>query len=142
MIDKVFLDTNILIYSLDNHEQEKKRKARKLLSQIQNSGSTVISTQVLQEFHVVCVKKLGIDPMLSKSIIHSFAHFETILIDVDLIKEAIDCQVTYKLSFWDALIIVSAERAECPVLWTEDMHSGSVIRNVQIVNPFKENNRA
>jgi predicted nucleic acid-binding protein len=54
-----------------------------------------------------------------------------------LIKEAIDCSIINRLSFWDALIVVSAESANCETLWTEDMNEGQIIRGVCIENPLK-----
>jgi predicted nucleic acid-binding protein len=42
------------------------------------------------------------------------------------------------LSFWDALIIVSAEKAQCERLWMEDLNHGQVVRGVRIENPFRD----
>jgi predicted nucleic acid-binding protein len=42
-----------------------------------------------------------------------------------------------RLSFWDALIVVAAESAQCETLWTEDLNHGQVIRGVRIENPLK-----
>jgi hypothetical protein len=53
-----------------------------------------------------------------------------------LIKEAIDCAIINRLSFWDALIVVAAESAHCEELWTEDLNPGQVIRGVRIENPL------
>ncbi|RKY57399.1 MAG: PIN domain nuclease, partial [Candidatus Neomarinimicrobiota bacterium] len=50
--------------------------------------------------------------------------------------EAIDCSMISQLSFWDALIIVSAERAKCRDIWTEDLNHGQIIRGVKVVNPL------
>jgi len=44
--------------------------------------------------------------------------------------------VLYKLSFWDSLIIVSAESSKCISLLTEDLNSSQVIKGVTVVNPF------
>ncbi len=49
-MSKVFLDTNVLIYSVDKDSPDKRYDALTLLKQIGHSGSTVLSTQVLQEF--------------------------------------------------------------------------------------------
>ena len=53
------------------------------------------------------------------------------------LREAIDCSIINRLSFWDALIVVSAESARCEILWTEDLNHGQVIRGVHIENPLK-----
>ena len=49
-MSKVFLDTNVLIYSVDKDSPDKRDDALTLLKRIGHSGSTVLSTQVLQEF--------------------------------------------------------------------------------------------
>jgi len=38
--------------------------------------------------------------------------FETIIITPEIIKDAIDCSLIKKLSFWDALIVAAAESVE------------------------------
>ena len=101
----------------------------------ENSG--VISTQVLQEFYVAATAKLGADPLLVKDILRSLERLETVVVSPMLIKEAIDCSLINRLSFWDALIVVTAESAHCEILWTEDLNHGQVIRGVRIENPLK-----
>ena len=60
-MSKVFLDTNVLIYSVDDKDSPDKRDdAFTLLKQIGHSGSTVLSTQVLQEFYSAATGKLHI----------------------------------------------------------------------------------
>ena len=80
--------------------------------------------------------KLGADPLLIKDILRSLERFETVVVSPMLIKEAIDCAIINRLSFWDALIIVCAESARCDTLWTEDLNHGQVIRGVRIENPL------
>jgi len=136
-MSKVFLDTNILVYSLDQADAAKKAKCRGLIRSLTAGSRGVISTQVMQEFYVAATSKLGTDPLLTKDILRSLEHFETVVVSPNLIKEAIDCSIINRLSFWDALIIVSAESARCEILWTEDLNHGQIIRGVRIENPLK-----
>lgn len=134
---KVFLDTNILVYSLDQSDAGKREKCRGLIKSLIGENSAVISTQVMQEFYAAATAKMGADPLLIKDILRSLERFETVVISPMLIKEAIDCAIINRLSFWDALIVVSAESARCDTIWTEDLNHGQVIRGVRIENPFK-----
>jgi predicted nucleic acid-binding protein len=136
-MSKVFVDTNILVYSMDNHDKKKQSQCRKLLETLRAERLGVISTQVMQEFYVVATRKLGIDPLLAKSILHSFENFETFAVQPETIKEAIDCSITNQVSFGDALVVAAAESAGCDELWTEDLSEGQTIRGVRIVNPLK-----
>ena len=58
------------------------------------------------------------------------------IITPDIIKEAIDCSIINRLSFWNALIVAAAESAKCQRIWTEDLNDGQVIRGVKIKNPL------
>jgi len=136
-MSKVFLDTNIFVYSLDQSDSGKRKKCRNLIKSLTDENSGVISTQVLQELYVAATAKLGADPLLVKDIIRSLERLETIVVSPVLIKEAIDCSLINRLSFWDALIVVTAESAHCEILWTEDLNHGLVIRGVRIENPLK-----
>lgn len=136
MIDKVFFDTNILVYSVDKHDPAKQEACRSLLKAT-TVGQGVISTQILQEFYVSLTRKIGIDPMVAKEMVHSFEHFETLVITPGLIRDAIDCSVLFRLSFWDSLVVVAAENAQCTTVYTEDMNHGQTIRGIRIRSPFK-----
>ncbi len=135
-MSKIFLDTNFLVYTIDNHDPAKKKLSRLILEKIINENTPVISTQVIQELFVTLTKKLDIEPLLAKNIIHSFEHLEIVCISMNIIKEAIDCSTVNKLSFWDSLIICAAENAKCELLYTEDLNHGQIIRGIKIVNPF------
>jgi predicted nucleic acid-binding protein len=137
MSEKIFIDTNILVYSVDRHDMAKREICRNCLRWLHHNGLGVISTQVMQEFYVTATKKLGVEPLIAKSIISSFENFEVLTVTPALIKEAIDCHIVSEISFWDALIVVSAENAHCQSLWTEDLNDGQLIRGVRIVNPLK-----
>jgi predicted nucleic acid-binding protein len=136
MMSKVFVDTNVLVYAVDGHDAKKRDRSQAALRRLGKNSSGVISTQVLQEFYVAATRRLGIDPITAKGILHGYEDFEVVVVDRRLIGEAIDCSVLNKLSFWDALIIVTAESAGCEKLWTEDLNPGQTINGIFIENPF------
>lgn len=134
---KIFIDTNILVYCMDKFDEKRQEKCRLLLKSLTEDQQGVISTQVMQEFYVAATKKLGADPLLTKDILHSFKQFEIVIVNPDIIYEAIDCSIINRISFWDSLIVVTAESARCEKLWTEDLNDGQIIRSVQVENPLK-----
>ena len=134
---KGFIDTNVLIYQLDSRDKSKQKKCRDLVKVLVINHEAVISTQVLQEFYVACTTKLKIKPILVKGIMHGFGNMEVVSVGPDLVNDAIDTSIQYKLSFWDSLVIVSAESAKCQFLYTEDLNEGQIVRNVKIQNPIK-----
>lgn len=135
-MSKIFIDTNILVYSMDRHEPEKREKCRGLLKKAVNEFTGVISTQVMQEFYVAGTRKLRADPLTVKDILHAMQRFEVVIITPEIIKEAIDCGIIARISFWDALIVAAAESARCEKLWSEDLNDGQIIRGVRIENPL------
>lgn len=136
MKDKIFLDTNILVYLQNHSEPQKQIHCRKVLNALEAKTAFVLSTQVLQEFYMVMTRKLGADPVQIKSIIQQFRKFEVVLIDGDVIVGAIDLSVLNQISFWDALIVAAAQKANCSTVLTEDLNEGQNIGGVRIVNPF------
>ncbi len=137
-MSKLFLDTNILLYTLDANDKSKQAKARNLIQTVTEKDIPVISTQVLQEFYVASTTKLGVEPLLAKNIMRSFENMEIVQINPYLIREAVDTSILNVISFWDSLIVVAAESAQCELLYTEDLNSGQIIRGVKIENPFSD----
>jgi len=60
-----------------------------------------------------------------------------LLIDLDDINRAIDGSVVWQVSFWDALILTSARKAHCAVLYSEDLSDGQAYDTVRVINPFR-----
>ena len=136
IVSKVFLDTNILVYALDQHDPEKQKACRAILRELQDTDRAAISTQVMQEFYVVATRKLGLEPLPAKRILKTLGNLEVVPVSPALIYEAIDCSLLNQISFWDALVIVSAESARCALVLSEDLNDGQIIRGVKVQNPF------
>jgi predicted nucleic acid-binding protein len=137
-VRKAFLDTNVLVYAHDRDRDQpaKQTAARNLLRDLSAEFPPCISTQVLQEFFVTATKKTGITPIQAKQIIRSFRHMEIVVNTPDEIAAAIDNSVSWKISFWDALILTSADKARCSVLYSEDLNHGQFYGAVRVLNPF------
>lgn len=135
-MSKIFIDTNIFVYSIDQKEALKKDRAREILKKVIDSHQAVISTQVVKEFYVVATTKLKADQFIVKNIIHNFRNMEVVNNDIELIEQAIDISVISQLSFWDSLIIAAAEKAHCEYVFSEDLNAGQTYRGVMVVDPF------
>ena len=137
MTDKVFVDTNILIYSYSEDEIEKQIVANKVLEDY--SETIIISNQVINELVNVLFKKFKLS---SNDIENTILELDTFIQIVDFnittqIK-AVRIKEKYKLQYYDALIIATALENGCTILISEDMQHHQVIDNVlTIVNPFK-----
>lgn len=140
MCGKAFLDTNILVYAADRSEptKSKSKAARNLVSRLAQKGTPCISTQVVQEFFVTVTRKMGVAPLVARDLILALKGFERVIVDFEDIQAAIDGHILWKISFWDALIVAAAKKAQCAVLYTEDLNDGQTIGGVRVMNPFRE----
>jgi predicted nucleic acid-binding protein len=139
MKDRIFLDTNVLVYTQNNLESIKQSTCRKVLYDLIINNKLVISTQVIQEYYNVATKKMNLDKLFVKRTITMFDIYETITVQPTMILQAIDIHVLNQLSFWDSLIISTAKSANCSIILTEDMNDGQVIEGIKIQNPFTLN---
>lgn len=137
MKDKFFLDTNILIYLYSIDEPQKREIVEQILVQ---KESTLISTQVINEFiNVMLKKKISNLAGISKAIKELSGYFEVADIRLSTIEQAIFIADKYQYSYFDSLIISSALENKCSLLYTEDLHSGQLIENsLTVINPFKK----
>jgi predicted nucleic acid-binding protein len=140
MRDKVFLDTNIFVYSVDASpdQNEKRDLARKLVTQYIQDDSGVISIQVLQEFYQVATQKIEIPLSARQALeyLHYIAILQTVIPSVEMVVAAILLHQKYSLSFWDALILQAAKTAGCSQLLSEDLQDGFHLDNLIVRNPF------
>jgi predicted nucleic acid-binding protein len=136
MAERCFIDTNILVYTHSKDEPSKQRRALDLLRSLHKSSTGIISTQVLQEFANIAIKKLQLPTSLLREQLLFWEQFEVIQITPIIIHAALDIQQTRQLGFYDALIRASAQVANCSVLYSEDMNAGEIVGGVKLVNPF------
>lgn len=136
MSARIFIDSNVFLYVLDNSDKKKQEAAKKALTLAADKFSITISTQVLNEVFAAATRKLGIDPLSVKEFLHILFRFDVVQVNKEIIESAIDCSILNKISYWDALMISSAENSNCKQLWTEDLQNQRVIRGVEIFNPF------
>lgn len=139
--DKVFLDTNIILYAYDLSAGEKHQISKKIVLDLWDSGLGVISTQVLQEFFVNVTQKIPkpLDKKLARDIVSDFLKWNVVINDGESILEAVEILLRYGYSFWDSLIIEAAIRGGAGALISEDLTHGQMINGVTIENPFQTN---
>ena len=136
---KTFVDTNILVYAYDRGAGDKHAQARRTVGQLWEESSGVLSTQVLQEFYVN-VRRKAQKPLSirsARSLVADYMAWDPVVNDGTSILEAMDAERRYKISFWDALIIVAAQRSEAGVILSEDFSHGQKYGSVRVLNPFE-----
>jgi predicted nucleic acid-binding protein len=136
MPDRIFLDTNILLYAKIDDGSEKHTVCRRLLTATIVGSEIVVSTQVLNEYYVNARKK-NIPPVeIQNNIFQFISDFEVIPLTKELIPETFHILNRFKFSYWDSSIVSAALEGNCGVLYTEDLQDGQIINNsLRIINP-------
>ena len=138
MAVKVFVDTNVLVYSRDASEPRKNKRAIAWMSYLWNMRAGRLSYQVLQEFYITVTEKLdpGLDRESARKDIRSLLPWRPVSVDNRVFDGAWHIQDRFGLSWWDALIVSAALVADCRYLLTEDLQDSQIFGNLQVINPF------
>ena len=138
MPDKYFVDTNILIYAHDRSGRLKHDLARQLIERLWTSGQGVLSTQVLQELCINLRRKIARPLPVEevRRIIQDYLTWEIVVNTPGSVLQALEIEVRYKTSFWDALVLQAAESSGATVLYSEDLAAGQKYGPIQVINPL------
>jgi len=137
MRGRIFIDTNILVYSLLENDSQKHNQTVNLM-EILKGNFIFLSTQVLNELYV-SLQKHDIDESEMENKIKKIMNIYNIsVINITTIKLCWKIKKKYAYSYWDSLIIASALESNCSIIYTEDMQDGQILENrLKITNPFK-----
>ena len=134
----VFVDTNVHLYTRDARDADKQIRANHWLAWCWTHRTGRISTQVLNEFYnnaitrfcgVVTIEKAREQVRLLR--LWQPPHLDTYTVDGAWVM-----QDRFKLGYWDALIVSSAQQQGCRYLLSEDMQHLQQFDTVQVINPF------
>jgi predicted nucleic acid-binding protein len=107
--------------------------------EIIRDNDVVLSTQVIGEFlHVSRRKYLKVMGVAQINLwADQLLKYERADIDGGIIKSALFVAERYQASFWDAALIVAAERLDAKTLYSEDLSHTQKYGSVTVINPFK-----
>jgi predicted nucleic acid-binding protein len=129
-----FVDTNVLLYAYDPSAGDRHEQASHLVGRLGRERRGAVSVQVLQEFYVNAVRKVAVPvpPAEALKRLRARAHSPR---PGDVLA-AVGLAERHRMGFWDAMIVQSAIRLGCAVLWTEDLNTGQGFVGVRVSNPF------
>ena len=138
MSDKVFIDTNILIYAFSEDEPQKQQIALSLIESV--TYDATIFNQVINELANVFLKKFKLSTSaVEDAILELDSLLNIVSFDISTQIKALRLKERYKLQYFDSLIISTALENKCSILYSEDMQHEIVIDNrLKIINPFKK----
>lgn len=135
MKDKVFLDSNVILYSYSKTELDKNQIANDLIFSL---NEILISTQVINEVTNILYKKFKLDTIsIEDAILEIHNNLNVVNFSFTTQIKALKIKEKYKLQYYDCLIIATALENGCTILYSEDMQHGQIIENqLKIINPF------
>jgi predicted nucleic acid-binding protein len=134
MSDRAFVDTNLFVYLYSDADAPKKE----LVIRAINPHERFVSTQVLNEFCNVCIRKLHL-PVSSvhNAVLEIKDSCNLVVVDDDTVLSALELHEKYRYSYYDSLMLATALECRCNVLLSEDMHDGQIIEDtLKIQNVF------
>ena len=138
MSDKVFLDTNTVIYSYSEDEPEKQKIANDILEQYSNQ--IIISNQVINELSNTLFRKFKLNAdEVRETVLELNDNFPIVNFNLQTQLKGIELKGKYKLQFYDSMILATALENGCNIVFSEDMQHNQVIENrLTIINPFRD----
>jgi predicted nucleic acid-binding protein len=137
MSDRIFVDSNILIYAHDVDAKSKREVARSVLGELWSQRTGVLSLQVLQEFYVNVTRKISspLPKPVARMVVNSYAVWcvETTPAEI---STAFRIEDESRIGLWDALIVASAAKSGASRILSEDLNAGQTIAGIRIENPF------
>lgn len=134
----VLLDTTVLLYCVDDQDLAKRDRAREWVAACWTRRCGRISVQVLNEFYSQARKKFAsaIAAGDARAEVRRYQHWKPWQVDHPTVETAWAIESRYGLTYWDALVVASAQQQGCRYVISEDLPHGQQIDSVQILNPF------
>jgi len=132
-MNKIALDSNILIYNHSLDHENKRLIARDFFKE-----NPIVSSQAISEYLNVMRRNFK---MQKQELMHLCSLWlEKCSIQpvvLSTIKLAQNLISKYDFQIFDGIIISAALEANCSILYSEDMQNGQIVENtLKIVNPF------
>ena len=137
MAGRDFLDTNVLLYSLNDSAPVKHRIALRLVARA-IAGEFAISTQVLAECAAVVLAKFAdrITPRDLIAFLDTLIPIPLIKPDSEMVRRAVEACAAYGIHFYDGMIVAAAERGGAARILSEDLGPGQAYFGMAVENPF------
>ncbi len=138
-VERITLDTNILIYAANADAGERHHLAIKVLERA-ILCDCMLTLQSLSEFFAVVTRKGMLSPTVAADHVQELSEvFPIITANQRSLKLAMSAVNKQKMSFWDAMLWATAHDAGVTILLSEDFQHEQLIKRVRIINPLVPN---
>jgi predicted nucleic acid-binding protein len=133
-----FLDTSVLLHCVDDRDARQRDLARAWVRACWTRRCGRVSVQVLNEFYANARRRFptAISAGDARAEVRRYQHWRPWQVDHATVETAWAIESRHGFSYWDSLVIASAQQQGCRYLVSEDWQHGQQVDSVQIVNPF------
>ena len=133
-----FVNTNVLIYTLDPNDPRKRALAGDLVARTIKNGTLILSPQSLNEcYRVVTDRRRMMSRDDARRFVGALAAFCIAPFGFDVTRQAWQIQDTTNFSWWDSLLLASAALAGADYFFSEDLQHERRLDRMMILNPFR-----
>ena len=135
--DRVFIDSNILLYQRDIELREKGEVAAEWLRRLTRADVACANLQVLNEVTSVMLRRWAhLDTQAVFAAVDELAYLGRDPISETTVSHARRLRLATRYSWWDCLLLASALELGCRWFLSEDLQDGHEIEGLTIVDPF------
>jgi predicted nucleic acid-binding protein len=139
-VDRLTLDTNILIYAIDRDSKDKHERAASIVDQAIHLDC-VLTLQALCELYAAATrKKYATHDEVSSFIKELMVVFPIIESSKKTLLSSLKVMESHSLSFWDSMLWATAKEHSCSLIISEDFQNDFTLSGVKIRNPFYSEN--
>jgi predicted nucleic acid-binding protein len=133
-----FVDTNLLVYTLDPEEPEKRALAADLLERVTASRALILSPQSLNEcYRIVTDRRRIMSRKEARRFIGALSAFCVAPSGYEVTKQAWRIQDATNFVWWDCMLLSSASLAGAEYFLSEDLQHERQLEGMTILNPFR-----
>lgn len=138
MNDRVFVDTNVLIYARDGRESGKRERAASWLLALGSANAARINLQVVNELTNWILRNERHRPLTEvQEELAALGSWGTEPIADDEVKTAWAVRERLGYQWFDCLLVASAHNDGCRYFLSEDMAHGATFEGLTLLNPFQ-----
>ncbi len=135
---KLFIDTNVVVYAVDDRDLRKHAFARELWMALATYPGTTVSSQVVSE-SANSVLRLWSEPDEAHLMVDRLSEGAIVVpVTSEIVARAVDGVARHGFSFYDAQIWAAARMWGAPVVLSEDFTDGLTVEGVRFCDPFVE----
>jgi predicted nucleic acid-binding protein len=133
-----FVDTNVLVYTVDPSEPEKRALAGDLLERVMVSRALILSPQSLNECYRIVTDRRRLMPREdARRFVSALVSFCVAPSGYEVTRQAWRIQDATNYTWWDCMLLSSALLAGAEYFLSEDMQHERRLEGMTILDPFR-----